>query len=331
MRAAAPSGLPLALVVEDDEDVAYLLSVVLTQAGFDVVTARDGLEGTRMAREHDPVLTTIDIAMPNLDGLETTRRIREFSDSYIVIVSTRSDELDILAGFDAGADDYVPKPIRPRELRARLTAVTRRPSLRLPSTPVPPEQEGAADPGPPEQPVQPVQPVQPTQAGQPGEEAAASEPAQGQEPGTEPGTESGTEPGTESEEQAADEGEDGKAGMLRVGMQFVGSWIEFRGLRMNPARGLVVVDDRLIDLHPQHLQLLELMLYSGTRTRTSRELALGLRAETEEGATSSASQDAAWVESLMLSMLGRLDELARPVPRWIDAMPNGRFRLVRPE
>ncbi len=314
---AAPVGdaadLPVALVVEDDVDVAYLLGVILTQAGYSVVTAHDGLEGTRLAREHRPVLTTIDIAMPHLDGLEATRRIREFSDSYIVIISTRSEELDILAGFEAGADDYVPKPIRPRELRARLSAITRRPSTRI----------SMAD--------SPVLAEAPEDAPAPDAQPADAQPADAQPapvPHAEPAEPAERPDGTAQDPD--ERGEGGKAGMLRVGMQFVGAWIEFRGLRVNPSRGLVVVDDRLVDLHPQHVDLLELMLYSGTRSRSPRELALALRGETDDSATSSHLQDSAWGESLMLSLLSRLGE-HRDVPRWIEVLPHGKYRLVRPE
>ncbi|MFC6342084.1 response regulator transcription factor, partial [Nocardioides hankookensis] len=126
----APGGSvgPIALVVEDDEDTTALLEVVLTQAGFSVLTADNGADGIALAREHRPALATIDVTMPEMDGLEATRRIREFSSTYIVIISSRSQESDILAGFDAGADDYLAKPIRPVELRARLAAVARRPT-----------------------------------------------------------------------------------------------------------------------------------------------------------------------------------------------------------
>jgi two-component system, OmpR family, response regulator len=124
--APAPSAAPVALVIEDDEDTTDLLDLVLSQAGFSVITAATGTEGAELARIHQPALTTIDVSMPGMDGLETTRRIREFSGTYIVIISTRSAEHDILAGFDAGADDYIPKPIRPRELQARLAARGRR-------------------------------------------------------------------------------------------------------------------------------------------------------------------------------------------------------------
>lgn len=284
---------PVALVIEDDADVAELLRVVLEQAGFSVLVAGNGVEGTALAQEREPVLVTIDVAMPEMDGLEATRRIRAFSDAYIVIVSTRSQEHDILAGFDAGADDYVPKPIRPREFQARLAAVARRPS----------------EPGwaPADEDSERSAYHRQVVAGEPVEVA----------------------PPTEPEEPEEDLGQDGREGMLDVGMRFVGSWIEFHGLRTNPARGLVVVDDRIVDLPQEHVDLLDILMYAGTRTLTARQLALRLRGQTEESATTTARQDGKLVDALMDSLLSRLGD-DPDGPRWVERLPGSRFRLVRP-
>jgi DNA-binding response OmpR family regulator len=119
------------VVIEDDAEVAYLLEVILVQAGFDVEVARDGLAGVEAVRRRVPDLTTVELALPDIDGLEVTRRIRAFSGTYVVVVSSRSGEDDILGSFAAGADDYAVKPFRPRELRARFLAGLRRPQERL--------------------------------------------------------------------------------------------------------------------------------------------------------------------------------------------------------
>lgn len=134
MSLAPESGavaLPHAVVIEDDPEVAHLLLVILTQAGFDVVVAEDGPSGVEAVRAHQPVVTTVDVALPSFDGLEATRRIRYFSETYIVMVSALTGEADILGGFAAGADDYVCKPFRPRELRSRFMAGLRRPQRRV--------------------------------------------------------------------------------------------------------------------------------------------------------------------------------------------------------
>lgn len=116
-----------AVVVEDEEDIRSLLTAVLEQAGFVVHAAADGQTGLELVRQHNPVVTTLDVNMPGMDGFETAKRIRAISATYIVMLSARTEEIDALQGLEAGADDYVAKPFRPRELRARIDAMLRRP------------------------------------------------------------------------------------------------------------------------------------------------------------------------------------------------------------
>lgn len=121
----------VAVVIEDEEDIRSLLTAVLTQAGFEVHGAANGYEGLDLVREHEPLVTTLDVNMPGIDGFETAKRIRAFSGTYIVMLSARTEEIDALQGLEAGADDYVAKPFRPRELRARIDAMLRRPRHRI--------------------------------------------------------------------------------------------------------------------------------------------------------------------------------------------------------
>ena len=116
----------VAVVIEDDADIRGLLEAILAQAGFTCHTASDGVEGIAAVREFKPILTTLDISLPGIDGFEVARRIRSFSMSYIIMLSARDEEIDTLMGLDAGADDYLTKPFRPRELRARIEAMLRR-------------------------------------------------------------------------------------------------------------------------------------------------------------------------------------------------------------
>ncbi|GAA1844619.1 response regulator transcription factor [Microbacterium koreense] len=125
----------VAVVIEDEADIRQLLSDVLESAGFDVHSAGTGLEGIELVREHQPVVTTLDVSMPGIDGFETAKRIRTISSTYIVMLTARSEEIDALQGLESGADDYVTKPFRPRELRARIEAMLRRP--RVPVGPPP--------------------------------------------------------------------------------------------------------------------------------------------------------------------------------------------------
>lgn len=115
------------LVIEDDQDIRELVRTVLTQAGFEVTVAGSGAEGVLAAKTLMPDVITLDLGLPDIDGFEVSRQIREFSDAYIVMLTARADELDTLIGLESGADDYLTKPFRPRELRARVAAMMRRP------------------------------------------------------------------------------------------------------------------------------------------------------------------------------------------------------------
>ncbi|MDU0368752.1 response regulator [Microbacterium sp. NPDC089180] len=108
------------VVIEDDLDIRTLVSTVLESAGFTVHAASTGLDGIELVRLHAPVVTTLDVSMPGIDGFETARRIRAFSDTRILMVSARADEAEQRTGREAGADDYLTKPFRPRELRQRV-------------------------------------------------------------------------------------------------------------------------------------------------------------------------------------------------------------------
>ena len=116
-----------AVVIEDEQDIRHLLATVLAQAGFLVHAAADGATGLALVREHRPLVTTLDVNMPGMDGFEAARRIRAISATCLVILSARTEEIDALQGLEAGADDYIAKPFRPRELRARIDAMLRRP------------------------------------------------------------------------------------------------------------------------------------------------------------------------------------------------------------
>jgi len=127
-----------AVVIEDDPEIRELLETVLTQAGFETRTAGTGLEGVELVRTTDPLVTTLDVSLPDIDGFEVCRRIRGISDTYVVMLTARSEEIDTLIGLDAGADDYQTKPFRPRELRARIEAILRRPRRPVAAATAPP-------------------------------------------------------------------------------------------------------------------------------------------------------------------------------------------------
>ncbi len=139
--------LGIAVVVEDDEDVRHLIEDVLSQAGFEVRSAACGREGVEAVRSTDASLVTLDVGLPDIDGFEVLRRIRQFSDSYVVMLTAQADELDTLTALHTGADDFLTKPFRPRELRARVAAMMRRPRQSAAAGPAQSPTEGQAPDG----------------------------------------------------------------------------------------------------------------------------------------------------------------------------------------
>ena len=114
------------LIIEDDPDTVRLVSLYLARDGHKVLTASDGLEGLKLAREARPDLIVLDLMLPGMDGMEVCRTLREESMVPIVMLTARVEEKDRLDGLNLGADDYVSKPFSPRELAARVRAVMRR-------------------------------------------------------------------------------------------------------------------------------------------------------------------------------------------------------------
>ena len=106
--------LGVAVVVEDDADVRNLVEAVLSQAGFEVHSAADGREGVDVIRRLEADVVTLDVGLPDIDGFEVLRRVRQFSDAYVVMLTARTDELDTLTALHTGADDFMTKPFRPR-------------------------------------------------------------------------------------------------------------------------------------------------------------------------------------------------------------------------
>ncbi|EYR62041.1 chemotaxis protein CheY [Actinotalea ferrariae CF5-4] len=115
------------LVVEDDSAIAHLLTQYLSREGFEVDVAADGEQGVELARDIRPDVIILDLMLPGIDGIEVCRRVRVFSNAYILILTARGDEVDRVIGLSVGADDYVVKPFSPRELSARVQALLRRP------------------------------------------------------------------------------------------------------------------------------------------------------------------------------------------------------------
>ncbi|KFI93041.1 response regulator [Bifidobacterium saguini DSM 23967] len=109
-------------IVDDDQAIGEMLSLVLENEGFQTVTCMDGLRAVEMFPTVKPDLILLDVMLPGLDGTEVARRIRETSNVPIIMLTAKSDTTDVVAGLEAGADDYVPKPFKVAELLARIRA-----------------------------------------------------------------------------------------------------------------------------------------------------------------------------------------------------------------
>lgn len=117
---------PLVLAVDDEPGILRLIKLELTTQGFRVLTANGGEEALALAQEQQPDIALLDIIMPEMDGLELMRRLRERAQLPVILLTAKGSETDKVRGLEMGADDYVAKPFSPDELSARVRAVLRR-------------------------------------------------------------------------------------------------------------------------------------------------------------------------------------------------------------
>ncbi len=130
---AATTGKPLALCVEDDSDLAYLLRFILEREGFTVAVATDGDLAQKWiaAAAEPPALIMLDVMLPHADGFHVLNVIREraaWAAVPVIMLTARSQERDVVRALDAGASEYIVKPFKPEELRARIKRLMRKPS-----------------------------------------------------------------------------------------------------------------------------------------------------------------------------------------------------------
>ena len=117
------------LIVEDDQDIVDLLKYNLEKEGFKCYSASNGAEAVGIAMNKEPDLIILDIMMPELDGIETCRVIKskpKLHDTFVIFLTARAEEYSEIAGFEAGADDYITKPVKPRVLISRIKAILSR-------------------------------------------------------------------------------------------------------------------------------------------------------------------------------------------------------------
>ncbi|ARJ06151.1 hypothetical protein GCM10010988_13410 [Cnuibacter physcomitrellae] len=331
----------VAVIIEDDADIRHLLETVLMQAGFEVIATGNGLDGVQAVRAYDPIVTTLDVSMPGIDGFEAAKRIRTFSNTYLVMLTARDEEIDTLQGLEAGADDYLTKPFRPRELRARVEAMMRRPRQALapdgsgqPVAPLPPGQQGPATPYPAAQPgyaapAQPTAPQQPYPVQYPPQQPMYQVPQQAgpytpsgvpvQQPGqpvAPPVSEPVVAPEPVAEAPAAPHSYDMEDG-----------WLHHNGLYVNSEMRLAEKDGKPIDLTRSEFDLLNALMESQRRVRSKADLALLLRGESYVTAHFVSEADKRAIEVHMANLRRKLaDSITQP--RWIETVRGVGYRLA---
>ena len=299
----------VAVIIEDDADIRNLLEAVLSQAGFEAIATSNGLDGIAAVRAYDPIVTTLDVSMPGMDGFETAKRIRAFSSTYLVLLTARDDEIDTLQGLEAGADDYLTKPFRPRELRARIEAMLRRP--RHPVT-----ADAAAVEAPTARPVYSAPVIATTPAAEAAPVAttpvsAAPSPVFRQTPVASAPV---FVPATDAANGLTDSAP-------------VNGWFEHNGLRLNPAERLVQLAGAQLELTRTEFDLIAALLESERRVRSKNDLALLLRGEAYASAYPVNEADRRAVEVHMGNLRRKLGD-SSTTPRWLETVRGVGYRLA---
>lgn len=127
----------LILIVDDEDDILEFVSYNLKKEGYKVITASNGIDAIKLAKENIPQLIILDVMMPDMDGIETCRELRHvaaLNETIITFFTARNEDYSLIAGLEAGADDYITKPIKPRVLSTKVVALLRRHSGATPVT-----------------------------------------------------------------------------------------------------------------------------------------------------------------------------------------------------
>ncbi|MFF2487774.1 response regulator [Microbacterium sp. NPDC058062] len=291
--------LKTAVIIEDDTEIRHVLAEVLESSGFSTVSVGNGIDGVRAVLTYKPVLTTIDVNMPGIDGIEAARRIRAQSDTYIIMLTGMNDEADVIAGLGAGADDYLLKPFRPRELRARVEALMRRRTTET-------ERAVAAPAAPSQGSVGPSFPgMRPTTTAVP------------------------TAPGIEERDLATPATVIVPAGAASVPAiaDAAGEWLTHRDLRLHPENRIVLIGGEELDLTRTEFDLLATLLESKRRVRSKADLTLVLRGESYVTSYFVGDADKRAVEAHMTNLRRKLGESAAN-PRYIETVRGVGYRLT---
>jgi two-component system OmpR family response regulator len=288
--------LKTAVIIEDDPEIRHILSEVLESAGFSTVSVGNGIDGVRAVLTYQPLLATVDVNMPGIDGFEAARRIRAAqADTYIIMLTGLNDEADVVAGLGAGADDYLLKPFRPRELRARVEALLRR-TRGDTTVPV----------------------------------AVTSAPSQGSVgpsfPGARPATSSIPTPAVGADGPAVVPPAASSAAPAGAATVDDG-WIAHRDLLLHPENRLVSIGGQDLDLTRTEFDLLATLLESKRRVRSKADLTLVLRGESYVTSYFVGDADKRAVEAHMTNLRRKLGD--NPTnPRYIETVRGVGYRLT---
>ncbi|MCW2764346.1 MAG: srrA 1 [Nocardioides sp.] len=293
-----------AVIIEDDPDVRDLIDVVLTQSGFTTFVAEDGPAGVDSVRANNPLITTLDVNMPGMDGFAVAKRLREFSSTYLIMITALADEIDVVQGFEAGADDYLVKPFRPRELRARADSMLRRPRSRQDN---PGGWTGS-------EPVNGAAPEPESWAAVAARELVADAPLQpltAVEPPRHARTDSPTIAPPAPQATAANEG----------------SWARFNGLALNNETRVVTLGGGSIELTRTEFDLLSSLLSTGRRVRSKADLVLTMRGQQYVTSYFVNEADKRSVEVHIANLRRKIgDDTANP--RFIETVRGVGYRLA---
>lgn len=332
-----------AVIVEDDPDIRHLIVEVLEAAGFSTVSVGNGIDGVRAVLSYQPLITTLDVNMPGIDGFEAARRIRAQSDTYIIMITGLEEEADVVLGLGAGADEYVVKPFRPRELRARVESLLRRPRATGSSAAAAPRQDAAGPsfPGarPAAQPQFDAAPTSPVfderimtpvytdpQQPQPGAAVVVPQtngpqygappygaPQQGMPPqGVPP---QGGHPGTAVAPASATPPVGGPG------------WTVHRDLAVHAEHRMVLVAGRELTLTRTEFDLLSTLMESKRRVRSKADLTLVLRGESYVTSYFVGEADKRAIEAHMTNLRRKLGDNPNN-PRYIETVRGVGYRLT---
>ena len=328
-----------AVIIEDDPDVRDLIDVVLTQSGFRTVLAEDGFEGVEAVREHNPLITTLDVNMPGMDGFAVAKRLREFSSTYLIFITALAEEIDVVTGFEAGADDYLVKPFRPRELRARADSMLRRPRDRSAQPAGPGDVASAAPAAAPQKEeswatlaardlqsgsqdssVTPLRPIEPTYAPAPVEQPVYAPP---------PVQQPVAAPAQPTYLQAVPSQPVPPTAVDPSGPAADGSWIRFNGLALNNETRVVTVGGGSVDLTRTEFDLLASLLSTGRRVRSKADLVLTMRGQQYVTSYFVNESDKRSVEVHVANLRRKIGDDSGS-PRFIETVRGVGYRLADP-